>query len=173
MLGEKWNVKNFGRSATTLMNSGDRPYQKCKQFTDAKKFEPDVVVIMLGTNDTKPKNWKHFEADFEKDYRDLIKQFAELKSKPRFFLCTPPYVAKKGNYGINDKNALAEIPVITKIADSLKLGLIDIHAATKDKDDVFPDNVHPNAAGARILAATVCEALTGKKAPAAEAGKGK
>lgn len=172
MLGEKWNVKNFGVSAKTLMNSGDGPYQKHGAFKNAKGFNPDVVVIMLGTNDTKPQNWKHFKKDFEADYKDMAKQFAELPAKPRIFVCYPPYVAKKGNWGINEPNVLEEIPVIAKVAKDMKLGVVDVHGATNGKDALFPDNVHPNADGARLIAAAVYKSLTGKDAPAAaEVGK--
>ena len=175
MLGDKWNVKNFGVSATTLMNSGDRPYQKVGAFKAAKDFNPDVVVIVLGTNDTKPQNWKNFQKDFEADYKDMVKQFAETANKPRIFACYPPYVGKKGNYGINEPNVLLEIPVVKKVAEDMKLGVIDVHSATNGKDSLFPDNVHPNAEGAKLIAAAVFKALTGKEAPAAaEAGsKGK
>jgi len=165
MLGEKWNVKNFGVSAKTLMNSGDGPYQKVGAFKAAKDFAPDVVVIMLGTNDTKPQNWRYFKKDFEADYKDMVKQFAETPGKPRIFICYPPYVAKNGNWGINDPNVLEEIPVITKVAKDMNMGIIDVHTPLKGKDSLLPDNVHPNAEGAKVLAATVLKALTGKAAP--------
>jgi lysophospholipase L1-like esterase len=172
MLGEKWDVKNFGDSGKTLMNSGDRPYQKTATFKKAKEFNPDVVVIILGTNDTKPQNWKNFKKDFEADYKDMVKQFAETANKPRIFVCYPPYVGKKGNYGINEPNVLEEIPVVAKVAKDMNLGVIDVHGATDGKDALFPDKVHPNAEGARAIAAAVFKALTGKEAPAeAEAGK--
>jgi lysophospholipase L1-like esterase len=173
MLGEKWNVRNFGVSAKTLMNSGDDPYQKHSAFNDAKGFKPDVVVIMLGTNDTKPQNWKHFKKDFEADYKDMVKQFAETPGKPRIFVCYPPYVAKNGNWGINEPNVLEEIPVINKVAKDMKLGVVDVHGALKGKDELIPDNVHPNAEGAKVIAATVFKALTGKEAPTEAGNKGK
>lgn len=165
MLGDKWNVNNFGVSGTTLMKSGDSPYQKQDAFANAKALNPDVVIIMLGTNDTKPQNWKNFQTDFEADLTDMVKQFSALPGKPRIFVCYPPYIAKSGNFGINEDNTLKEIPVITKVATALKLGVIDIHGNLKGKDEMIPDNVHPNGAGARVIAATVFKALTGKDAP--------
>jgi lysophospholipase L1-like esterase len=173
MLGEKWNVRNFGVSAKTLMNSGDGPYQKEGAFKAAKDFNPDVVVIMLGTNDTKPQNWKNFKKDFEADYKDMAKQFAETANKPRIFVCYPPYVAKNGNWGINEPNVLEEIPVITKVAKDMKLGVVDVHGALKGKDALIPDNVHPNAEGAKVIASTVFKALTGKEASVEAGGKSK
>jgi lysophospholipase L1-like esterase len=164
MLGDKWSVKNVGRSGTTLMNSGDSPYQKCPQFKTAMKTPADVVIIMLGTNDTKPANWAHFEKDYEKDYRDLISKFVSLPSKPRIFLCLPPYIAKDGNWGINEPDTVAQIPIIKKIAKDLKLGLIDVHGALLGMDELIPDKVHPNTDGATVIAKAIHLGLTGKNA---------
>ena len=164
MLGDKWKVENFGLSGTTLMNSGNKPYQKSPHFKRAKASAADVVVIMLGTNDTKPNNWKHFEKDYEKDYRDLISHFSSQPGKPRIFLCHPPYIAKDGNWGINDPNTVDQKPVVTKIAKDLGLGLIDVHSALKGKDELIPDKVHPNTGGATVIAKAVYQGLTGKQA---------
>jgi len=109
LLGEKWDVKNFGVSGTTLLQSGDNPYQKQAAFKNAKDFTPDVVVIVLGTNDTKPQNWKN-KKHFVADYTDLINQFAKLSSKPRVFICYPPYIAQDGNFGINEAATKEEMP---------------------------------------------------------------
>ena len=167
MLGAKWDVKNFGVSGTTLMKSGDNPYQRQGAFRNAKAFNPDVVVIVLGTNDTKPQNWTNFTQHFETDYRDIVLQFGDLSSKPRIFVCRPPYIAQTGNWGINDPNTVEEIDVIDKVAKDLKSGVIDLHAALKGKDAMIPDHVHPNNDGAAVIARAVFEGLTGKTAPVA------
>ncbi len=146
------------------MKSGDNPYQKCPQFKAALESKANIVVIMLGTNDTKPQNWKHFEADYEKDYRDLISRFAELESKPRIFLCLPPYIAKEGRWGINNPNTRDQIPVVTKLAKELKLGLIDVYSSLEGHDKLIPDTVHPNTGGATKIAEAVANALSGQKA---------
>jgi lysophospholipase L1-like esterase len=48
----------------------------------ATTFAPDIVIILLGTNDTKPQNWR-YKSDFSGDLRDLIRHFATLPSKPK------------------------------------------------------------------------------------------
>ena len=161
-LGEKWQVQNFGLSGTTLMNSGNKPYQKSKQFTDALSSNPDVVVIMLGTNDTKPTNWKNADKDYEDDYRDLISDFQKLASKPKIFLCLPPYIAKKGRWGINNEDTKAQVPIIKKIAKELKLEIINVYAALEGQDNLIPDTVHPNTGGAALIAKVVTASLTAK-----------
>ena len=162
MLGDKWQVENFGVSGRTLMNKGDHPYSKEKMYQDALAMKPDVVIIMLGTNDTKPQNWK-FKDEFEADYKMLIKSFQGVESKPRIYICRACPVIGDGSYGIKEDGIQEQIPIVNKIAAELGLGIIDMHATLKDTPDLIPDNVHPNAEGGRKMAAAAAAVLTGKK----------
>lgn len=170
MLGDQWKVSNFGVSGRTLLKKGDFPYWNEEKYQHALKSEPDVVIIMLGTNDTKPQNWK-FESEFVADYTELVKSFQALPSKPRIYVCRPCPVPEPGNFGINEKNLKEWIKRIDKLAEDMDLGAIDMYRALEDKPEMLPDRVHPNTAGAGEMAATAYEALTGKKAPKAEAVK--
>ena len=165
MLGADWQVKNFGSSGTTLLKKGDRPYWTQKQFTQAKEFAPDIVILKLGTNDSKPQNWK-FKDDAKPDLAAMVDEFQNLPSRPTIFLCRP-VPAYPGFGGIRDdviKNEV--IPVIDEVAKEKNVKAIDLYAALSDKKELFPDTVHPNAEGARLIAAAVYTALTGKPAPA-------
>ena len=168
MLGDKWKVGNFGVSGRTLLKKGDFPYWKEKAYQDALKFEPDVVIIMLGTNDTKPQNFKH-EKEFSDDYAELVNSFQGLASEPKVFVCRPCPVPEPGNFGINDKNLQVYIKKVNALAEEMNLGVIDMHKALEDKPKLLPDRVHPNAEGAGEMAKAAFEALTGKKAPKAVA----
>ena len=162
MLGERWEIRNFGVSGSTLLNHGDRPYQKEKAFQAALQYQPQVVIIMLGTNDTKPQNWK-FKDEFALDYKDLLGQFAKLTSKPRIFICQPVPVPGKGNFGINEAGVREEAPLIDKVANESQAGVIDMYGALKDHPETLPDRVHPNTAGAALMAKAAYQALTGKE----------
>ena len=59
ILGDGYWVKNFGVSARTMLNKGDFPYMNEMAWKDALAFKPDIVVIKLGTNDSKPQNWQY------------------------------------------------------------------------------------------------------------------
>ena len=155
-------VRNFGVSGATLMRHGDRPYDLQTAFTAAVAWHPDIVVIMLGANDSKPKNWGPHQAEFDGDYRWLISQFPpDNGTPPTIFLCRPCWVAGTGKYGITDPIIQQEIHIIDKIAANLHLKEIDMHAALQGHPEDFKDTVHPNQAGATLMAMTVYKALTG------------
>ena len=72
MLGDRYEVGNFGKSGATLLRHGHRPYFEQEEFRQAMDFAGDIVVIHLGINDTDPRNWPHFRDEFVGDYLALI-----------------------------------------------------------------------------------------------------
>jgi acyl-CoA thioesterase I len=162
LLGDKWEVGNFGVSGRTLLDKGDHPYSKEKKYQDALAMKPNVVIIKLGTNDTKPQNWK-FKDEFEADYKKLIASFQALESKPRIFICRPVPVIGDGAWGINEASLQEQMPILDKLSKEMGVGIIDMYAALKDKPELIPDKVHPNAEGAAEMAKAAQAVLTGKK----------
>lgn len=159
LLGDTYRVTNFGVNGATLLKQGDKPYWKLKQYKVAQDLQPDIVIIKLGTNDTKPHNWKHKD-DYQPNYIEMIQAFRDLDSNPAVYLCYPvPVVGER--WGINEKAVREEvIPFIDAIAEETDAPIIDLYAAFKDKLDLIPDKVHPNAEGATVIAQTIAEALT-------------
>ena len=163
LLGDKHAVRNFGVNGATLLKEGDKPYWTQSALEDAEAFEPHIVIIMLGTNDTKPQNWK-FKEQYAADFRALIARFSNLESKPRVFLCKPVPVVRDRS-GVTEKTIKEEvIPMIESVANQENLPLIDLYAALQGRPVLFPDGVHPNAVGARIIARTVYEAIIESRA---------
>jgi lysophospholipase L1-like esterase len=119
-----------------------------------------VVVIKLGTNDTKPQNWM-YKDEFATDYADMIDRFAELPSNPRIWICHP-VPAYPERWGISDTRIKNEvIPLISRIVRSKDVLVIDLYGPLSDKPELFPDLIHPNAEGAHGIAAEIYAALTG------------
>ena len=169
LLGEKYEVRNFGVSGATLLAKGDKPYIKESAHAKALEFKPQIVIIKLGTNDTKPGNWKN-KADFAEDYKALIAEFRKANPDMKVYLCTPA-PAFPGNWGINDegiKNGV--IPLVRDVAKETKATVIDLYAALDGTKELFPDKVHPNAEGAGLMAKEIAAVLTG---PAASRPAGK
>lgn len=163
MLGKGWEVRNFGVSGTTMLKKGDHPYWSQKAFTDAQAFVPNIVVIMLGTNDTKPQNWKFID-EFTTDYRDMVARFSALPTHPRIYLCLPTPVPGGGSLAsINEAGVREEKPLIQAVAVQTRSSVIDMYHALTGHDDLLPDHVHPNAAGATIMAHKVRDTLLATK----------
>jgi lysophospholipase L1-like esterase/pimeloyl-ACP methyl ester carboxylesterase len=160
MLGDKWVVRNFGVGGRTMLKKGDRPFWNEEAYMQAKEFLPDVVIIKLGTNDTKPMNWK-FGSEFYVDYKAMVKELKSLSSHPQIFVCKP-VPAYAIQWGINDSIIVhGVIPTVEKLAKEEKLQVIDLYAPLSGKTELFPDHIHPNPEGAGLMAKTIYKALTG------------
>ena len=49
---------------------------------------PDLVIIQLGTNDSKPYNWR-YGTNYVADYEELIASYTSLSNAPQVILCPP------------------------------------------------------------------------------------
>lgn len=157
LLGELYTVQNCGRSATTLQKEGDFPYWICKEFSNVFAYNPDIIVIKLGTNDTKPQNWN--AERFEKDYQALIDTLNSIKSNPNIYLCLPVPVYKTA-WGINDSTITkGVIPAIKHIAAANNIPIIDLYSSMSNQAENFPDGVHPNENGAINIATVIASEI--------------
>ena len=156
MLGDKYDVRNFGVSGTTTMMGTDMPYMNEQAYKDALEFNPNIVTIKLGTNDSKPYNWKEQE-HFKKDLKTLIESFRALPSKPEIWLCLP--VPAYGHaWSINDSIIYnGVIPLIKEVAKEESLSLIDLNTPFQGKKQYFPDTIHPNEEGEKMIAQILFE----------------
>ncbi len=159
-LGKGYEVRNFGVSSRTLCNGGDIPYMKELAWQDAKAYQPNIAIIKLGTNDTKPGNRDVAERDYLKDYQSMIDTLKALPSKPKIYLCTP-IPAFKQTWGISDSVTVSLlIPAIKKLAKKNKLQVIDLHTECADMTGMMlSDGIHPNEKGAARMAEVIYATL--------------
>ena len=159
LLGNDYHVKNFGVSGRTMLNKGDLPYQNELAWRDALAFRPDIVIIKLGTNDSKPENWQ-YNKGFNDDLQQMVDALQANKNNPRIILCTP-IPAFKPTWNINDSVIVHGItPIINKVAKKNKLQVIDLHTLyANDGDKMIADGIHPDARGARRMAEIIAEQL--------------
>ena len=187
-LGDGYWVRNFGVSSRTMLNKGDWPYMNEPAWRDALDFKPEIVIIKLGTNDSKPENWQ-YNAEFKQDLEQMIftlrpdlKQYANMPvkkaqkamakaqakaaksgaapAKPQIYLCTP-IPAFKSTWNINDSVIVnGVIPIQQEVAQKYGLEVIDLHTLfANDGDKVLPDGIHPDAKGAARMADIIADAL--------------
>jgi lysophospholipase L1-like esterase len=177
-LGNKYWVKNFGVSGRTMLSKGDYAYTNEMAWRDAVAFQPDIVILKLGTNDSKPQNWK-YGAEFKQDLVQMITTFCpELKTLPKnkkkrakalaevktkIILCTP-IPAFKQSWNINETIIANEIiPIQQEVAQEYGLQVVDLHTLfANDEDKLLPDGIHPNDKGVSKMADIIAAALKGE-----------
>lgn len=163
MLGDTYDVRNFGHNGATLLNKGHRPYTSLPEYGQALDFKADLVVVHLGLNDTDPRNWPNYSEDFIPDYKALIDTFRTVNPKAKIWICLmSPIFHGHTRFlsGTRDWHA-QEQKVIRQIAATSGTGLIDLYTPLFVRPDLFADNLHPDTEGAGIIAKTVYQAITG------------
>jgi len=161
MLGDKWIVYNSGVSGRTMLRHGDYPIWNESLFKTGLAFNPDIVTILLGTNDSKPQNWI-YKDEFVNDYKAMIDTFRTLPSHPVVWLGLPA-PAFRDTFDIRDSIITTDIiPMIQQIALDKGCQIIDFNTAMKSYSAFFTDGIHPNTTGSEAMAEVVYKALTGK-----------
>ena len=154
ILGAGWNVQNFGVGGRTMLRKAD-PFD----HHPALSSNPAIVIIALGTNDSKTPIWSGHKQEFVGDYVAMIKEFQALPSHPKVWACLPA-PAFPGNWGITEDVIRDEvIPAIKQAAQMTGIGLIDLHTPLLENKALFPDTVHPNGEGAKRIAELVAAAI--------------
>lgn len=161
LLGSGWSVKNAGVSGRTMLRNGDYPIWNEQKFKDGLAFNPNIVTICLGTNDSKSWNWDSHKDEFVGDYNAMIDTFRSLPSHPVVWLCLP-LPAFRDTLGIRDSIITTDIiPMIQQVAAAKSCPIIDFNTMMKSHADVVPDGIHPNTIGSAIMAEFLYSTLTG------------
>ncbi len=165
LIGSGAQAAAFAVNDRTLQDSGNKPFRKERAFRQSREFGPDTVVILLGTNDSKDSNWSSAAA-FRQQYAELIAAYRALSPAPRIVIGTPPCAFKPINclFYITNDAKLDRVPVIAEeirtVAAENGTELVDLYALTQGKRELFgPDGLHPNAAGAKVIAEAVFRTL--------------
>ena len=129
MLGESYQVENFGKSGATLLNKGHRPYMQQDEYRRAIDFGGDIVVIHLGINDTDPRDWPDYRDFFVKDYIELIDSFRAANSKVRIMIARlTPIANRHPRFLSGTRDWHGEIQLaIENVARYTGVQLIDFH----------------------------------------------
>lgn len=168
LLGDGYEVRNFGESGASLMDAGGYPYCKRQRHDEALAWRADVVVIALGTNDTKQENIATHPDSFLPSYHGLIARLRAANPAAKFVLCLPPPAFPEG-MGISNQILEAQIlPRIRQVATEEKLTLLDLHTPLADAAEHFPDKIHPDAVAAGRIARLVYGEVMFATTPAAQ-----
>src|SRR5436190_18518219 len=73
-LGSAYEVKNFGVAGTTMQKATSSSYWDTTNFTASGSYLPNIVIIMLGTNDSKTFNWTGVSR-YQTDCIDMVHHY--------------------------------------------------------------------------------------------------
>lgn len=159
MLGSNYVVGNFGVSGSTVSLDSTKPYMNESKFKDALEFNPDIVVIMLGTNDANPDVTPN-ETGLDSDYSQLVSAFQQLDGRQLIWIAkSPPIFSNNSSYN-NTILAMTILPQIGNLADQMNLPTVDMYDALRNHSEYFADGVHPSHDGAVVIASNVYDAIT-------------
>lgn len=170
LLGGSYQVLNYGISGATLQDEGDRPYwhmpeSNLQGFPEAAlALKPEIVILMLGTNDSKPYNWNRERYEAQLDQR--VKELKAAPGVKRLILMCPPFACPANGsdtvgFDIQNEVIRDEIgPIVKNCAAENDVEYIDLYALTQGHSEYFADGVHPNSFGNRVIAGEIHRHLT-------------
>jgi acyl-CoA thioesterase-1 len=145
-------VGNFGAGSTTVLLNTETPYMNTSMFKNALQFQPNIIIIMLGTNDAQP-NLKQYNASFVDDYVKLVLAFQELASKPKIWITLPPPIFSNQSGKLDSEYFSSTIITgIKQVVKETNLPSIDVYSLLANYSNYFPDGEHPNDAAAKLIA---------------------
>lgn len=157
LLGSHYQVSNFGLSGRSLLSTSDYPYLQEKNARLSFESEADIVIIMIGSNDSRPAYWNREQ--FIKEYRKFVESYLNLSSQPDVFVVAPPYVPTS-RFGLDNmviKEYLQEI--IAEIASELKVHFVNLYPITEGHMEYYSDGLHLTPIGNRVIAQAIFYAL--------------
>jgi lysophospholipase L1-like esterase len=158
LLGNHYSVSNFGVNGAAVTLNSSKPYMSLPAFRSAQISQPDIVVIMLGTNDANPSNYSYIN-EFTADYETMIHKFQSLQSTPDIYIVEPPPIGNN-TLGLSNESLVQNvIPGIDQAAGNNGLPVIDVYSALTNHTEYFGDGVHPNQDGAQIIAEQIDQSL--------------
>ena len=162
MLGDGYEVRNFGHSGATLLSKGHRPYINLPEYKAALEFAPDIAVIHLGLNDTDPRNWPNYRDEFYSDYINIIEAVRETNPNVKVYVCQmTPIFHWHRRFKSGTRDWYWQIQeLIPWIAQYDAFELINLSRYLYHRPDLMPDALHPNEEGATIIAKQVYSAIT-------------
>ena len=163
LLGEEYYVANYGFIGACVNPDGDKPYADLSVYQQSLDLDADIVVFMLGTNDSKEENWTDADT-FVKAHKALLDTYFADGRQPKVYvgLCAESYDIKNPTmeYGIQPEIVDQIVIALQDAYAEEDVEIIDIHSLTTAHPEWFAeDGVHPNTEGAKAIAETVADAI--------------
>ncbi len=162
-LGTGYLVSNYGLRNACASDEGDLPYSTSAEYADSLKSQPDIVILMLGTNDAKSFNWN--QEQYKSGLIELVRSYQNLDGSPRVVLMRSPYCYSEDGSDIASYDIQVSVvkdylgAVVNQVAEETGTSVIDLYEVTEGQEDLYTDGIHFNQAGYRLIAHEVYDAI--------------
>lgn len=164
LLGPEFTVERDATGGATLLKRGQPSFFNTQGVANTVRANPDIIIVLLGTNDSKPSNWAYRD-EFVGDYLELVDTYRAMPGEPDIYLCLPPPAAELPNDIRGSVIANEVLPRILEVARQRNLRVVDLHTPFLDSlTSLFPDGIHPNDEGHRIVANRIRDAIVSGRA---------
>jgi fibronectin type 3 domain-containing protein/lysophospholipase L1-like esterase len=173
LLGAGYNVQNYGHVGASLMalptgNPSYHPvYTSTAEYTNSINFNPNIVIIMLGTNDASfapnaGQTWNQsYQSLYISQYKQLIQNYQNCPAHPTVYVMACVRVTGSNQYGIDPTVVNTMInPADYTIATQASVPLIDAWTTSSPLGADYQDGVHPTAPLAQAIGQTVYTSIT-------------
>jgi len=171
MLGSGYKLTNYGMGGTCVQEDLAYPYSSTRVYRASIKAEPDVLIIMLGSNDIWEPGWRD-EETFYNYYTKLIDSYLQTENKPKIYLCTIPYIYMEQSNDVEmSYNEIGEryTNVIRRVAQEREYYIIEMRQASLERPEWYGDDgLHFNKEGAYGVAQKVYDAIRNSRGLEAE-----
>jgi acyl-CoA thioesterase I len=169
-LGSRYSVLNAGNSGHTMLKKGvldssmePASYWDTATWVKALHSDPQIVTIMLGTNDAKFYNWEGVQQNtgdyYTLDYVDMINQLRQKTNVSEIFVMIPPPLRAPYPYDMNATIINTILPtLVPNIASVMGVKVIDLFTPMSAAD-YSCDGCHPTPDGNVIIANNIYTAI--------------
>ncbi|MBQ5648738.1 MAG: hypothetical protein IIV03_01240, partial [Clostridia bacterium] len=176
ILGDNYVVGNFGRGGSYVLryeseyNTGHKTnplsYKTTEEFTASIAFKPDVVIIMLGTNDMRNMTSDGAKAEFKDTLRELVETYEVLPSVKKIYLCSNIHALSSAMAEQLSSGEMTRL--VRETAKAADCGFIDVNAVTFEYMSVYmnttDDKLHPGKEGYLEIAKAMEAGIRGVEA---------
>lgn len=154
-LWQDYNVYNYGLGGTSMINSSTNPYMSSKQYADclASGMTYDVILVMLGTNDSKVigDTWTDAANDeFMSCAKTLFASLKEKSPSARFAYMNCPVKFTEAGYANEYMLPVQKEAAKMLASEGYDITHYDMRAYTTEvltKENFPKDGLHPNYEG--------------------------
>lgn len=162
---QEYVVYNYGVGSKTMRSDLADSYQSTEKWKNClscgEKY--DVVLIMLGTNDSnRDKLWtSDADVQYNRDCRAIVDAVKAGSPDAEFVIMSCPAYYGQGNYGSAHVRELQRELAETMKEEGFKIHFYDMYSYTSVNlgSRCFPDSLHPNDEGHDKIAQAMSEML--------------